>query len=366
MGTQNGQVRVNDVTSRAPLCSFQSNSLPVRTVLWLRNGKKVLAGGDDGVLRLFGLDDALEQKATLELSGHGDAVRHVVVWQPRREQQWQDIAMTASYDHTVRVWDIGTRDEDGQDTNDLESRCLAVLVHGEPVEKLLLMPNETDKSSCWLVSAGGTTLKVWNPMTGRCVSTIQTQHSKTISGLVRMARIVNAGANNEASNSSGQSPQRKPDQRRQSQSQERLEWRILTSGLDGLVRVHGWNDGRLKHLHGFKISQPISAIAFDEHSSSSSPYDKLAIGTTGGEVLVRQIAPPVVQKKRGLPRAGTYAYFTRGSNVEAKADDYVVAQAKRRKVKAFELALRQFRYSDALDEALETRQPNAVSMETRD
>lgn len=336
VGTQSGDVRINDITTRAPLCTF-STSLPIRAVTWLRNGKNIVSGGDDGVVRLFSLAHATEGSATLELVGHGDSVRDVVVWQPRSNKhdstQWRDIAFSASYDHTVRVWNL----EDGDSEHD---RCLGVLVHGEPVEALLLMPNDKDKESTWLISAGGTTLKVWNPMTGQCVSTLKSNHSKTITSLVRMIR---------------------PEAQSQNQRRETgPSWRILTGGLDGLIRIHTWSGktGQLKHVYGVKLPHPVTAIAFNKK------YTRLAIGSTTGDVIVKQVGPSTIQRKRDRqPRAGTYSFFTRGANVEANPEDFSVTQSKRRRLRSFDLALKQFRYTDALDQALETRQPQSVSVE---
>jgi U3 small nucleolar RNA-associated protein 15 len=87
----------------------------------------------------------------------------------------------------------------------------------------------------------------------------------------------------------------------------------------------------------------------------------MAIGTTTGQVLFRQEGLNIQSHKRKRdPKAGTYAFFTRGQNVDAKAEDYCVTESKKRKLAAFDLALRQFRYGDALDEALATRQPPSV------
>jgi U3 small nucleolar RNA-associated protein 15 len=136
-----------------------------------------------------------------------------------------------------------------------------------------------------------------------------------------------------------------------------LAWRILSTGLDGLVRIHTWSGskGELKYIHGVKLADPITSLAFNE------TYDRLAIGTTTGHVIVRQVPTSTPKQKRSRdPPAGTYAYFTRGMNVDANADDYVVSHDRKRKLKPYDVALKQFRYGDALDEALDTRQPQAV------
>jgi U3 small nucleolar RNA-associated protein 15 len=312
VGTDAGEVRVCDATSRATLCTFRgSHAHAVRTVTWLRNGKQILSGGDDGLLHLYNLDGE-----EMTFKGHGDAIRCALVWKPRNVD-WNELAISGSYDHTIRLWNM----EDGQ--------CLAVLSHGAPVEALLLQLNADATCPPWLISAGGTVIKVWNPLTGKCVCTVNTQHSKTITSLVAMIR------ENEGEGS----------------------WRILTAGLDGLVRIHTWNNqtGEVKHIHGVKLTDPITSMGVNE------TYNRLAIGTSTGYVMVRQRGPSVTQSKRKRePRAGTYAYFTRGMNVTASDADHVVSQDRKRKLPAYDLALKQFRYGDALDDALNTRNPQAV------
>lgn len=319
VGTDAGQVRISDATSRATLTTFSvDNKLPIRTASWLRNGKQVVAGGDDGKLRLWSLDTfALDKNALRTMLGHGDAVRACVVY----ESGDRRIAITGSYDHTIRVWNLDEEEED--------AACLGIMNHGAPVEALLLMKNDSGDTP-WLLSAGGTEIKVWNILSGICHSTLSTMHSKTITCMVSMTRSVEGTSK---------------------------AWRILTAALDGMIRIHTWSStkGELKYIHGVKLSEPITSLAFNE------TYSRMAIGTTTGQVLFRQEGLNIQSHKRKRdPKAGTFAFFTRGQNVDAKAEDYCVTESKKRKLAAFDLALRQFRYGDALDEALATRQPPSV------
>lgn len=342
IGTDAGEVRICDATSRATLATFRSTpSLPIQTVSWLRNGKQVLSGGNDGVLRLWNLNAVSSQereKSTLVFKGHGDAIRCALVWQPRQTStttiEWKQLAMSGSYDHTIRIWNM---DEPNNTTID-NSRCLGILQHGAPVEALLLQPNADESLPPWLISAGGTILKVWNPLSGKCVCNCQTQHSKTITSLIATVRTKQG--------------------EQQGDSDEAPAWRIVTTGLDGLLRIHTWNNktGEIKHIHGVKLSSdPITTMAVNE------THSRLVFGTATGYVFVKERSKSIVQKKRKRePRAGTYAYFVRGHDVDAGHDFVALQQEKKRKLATFDLALRQFRYGDALDDALQTRQPQAV------
>lgn len=334
VGTDVGEVRVCDVTMRSTLSTLRANKLPVRSVAWFRNGQNILTGGDDAVGRIWDLSSTEKAKPTLSLVGHGDAIRCTALWQkPKTEfssTEWSQLAITGSYDHTIRVWNVASI-QSGMD----EYRCIGVLSHDAPVEALCLMKSNDPKVPVWLLSAGGRTIKVWNPVTGQCCGTVSTHHRKTITGLLAVLR------SNEAEDKT-----------------KTLAWRILTSSLDGVLQFHSWDatTGVLEHLYSTKLDESITCVASDEAG------DRLAIGTTNGNVIVKVKGPSTERQKRLRdPMVGTYAFFQRGMNANAGEGDFTVTtQGKKRKLRSFDIALKQFRYGDALDDALETRRPGDV------
>jgi U3 small nucleolar RNA-associated protein 15 len=333
VGTEFGEVRVCDVTMRATLSTFCAGRLPIRSIEWLRNGQYILAGGDDGVARIWNLSSTEKEKPMLTLVGHGDVIRCTALWQENQANttEWKQLAMTGSYDHTIRVWNVQDVDKGTK-----EDRCLAVLSHGAPVEAMCMMKSEDPKVPVWLLSAGGTTIKVWNPVTGQCLSTVSTQHRKTITSLLAVIR-----SDIDDDNKS-----------------KTLTWRILTSSLDGLLQFHSWDaaTGMLEHMYSTKVGDSITSVAVDRSGN------RLAIGTTTGEVVVKMRGPSTISKKRRRdPIAGTYAFFQRGMNADVEEGDYkVTTEGKKGKLRSFDLALKRFRYGDALDDALATRRPRDV------
>lgn len=381
IGAEDGCVRVCDVTTRATLRTLGGSGKghAVRTVGWLRDGKRIISGGDDGVVRIWDISGGMGgvggggitgggSRPLLAMRGHADAVRAcVIVNLARREEKkkkssasneppvWQQLAVSGGYDHTVRVWDLDDLPSTEESHDEMTGeRCLAVMDHGAPVEALLLIPDpslsdddqdEKLNKPPLILSAGGTTIKIWNPITAKCLSTIRPRHSKTITSvcLITIQRDISIHHSSELATI--------------------LERRIITGGLDGLVRIHILDDTlTLPAVHGMKLSQPITAL------TSSPDGRRLVMGTSNGQIVLHQRAPlpttinAVIEsrKRKKEPRAGTYAFFTRGANVEADADDYVALMEKKRRLGPYDVALRQFRYSDALDEALGSRQPQAV------
>ena len=352
VGTNEGQVRVCDATMRATLATFVADSrLATRSVQWLRNGQQLLSGGDDGVARIWDLSSLDKRKPLIALTGHGDAIRSTLLWQNKTDasssslSSFQNIAFTGSYDHSIRVWNLDNLPAGGSDASssgrdddeETNHRCLAVLSHGAPVEAMCLQTSEDPNVPVWLLSAGGTVIKVWNPLTGKCVATVSTQHRKTITSLLGVPRI---NLDNE------------------NDKEKIVQWRILTSSLDGLLEFHSWNaeTGDIGHLYSTKVGDSITSVVMDEQG------DRIAIGTVSGQAIIKMRGPSIEQhKRRREPKAGTYSFFQRGMNAEADVNDYLVTtQGKKRKLRSFDEALKQFRYGDALDDALATRRPRDV------
>ena len=338
VGTEAG-VRIAQVATRATLATFPA-PFPVRALAWFRSGKDVLAACEDA-LRVYRLADAATGggRPLRTCRGHGDVVRCGALWQSPSEA----LAFTGSYDHTVRVWDMTSLDDPTSSPDN--DGCISVLPHGAPVEAIIVLDRSDGDDSAsvapsrrrpWLVSAGGTHLKVWDLQTGACLRECTTRHNKTVTTLLALPRVV-----------------QRPD------GTTEVRTRILTGGLDGCVGVHAWNPvtgALVVDVYGVRLGdEAITALG--------GTQDRLAIGTLSGKVQVRQRAAGVPQTRRPEPRAGTYAFFTRGMNANAVAGDYVVgadSASKKQKLNEYDKALKAFRYGDALDEALSTKFPQVV------
>lgn len=399
VGCDHGLVRICDATSRATLRTFATHGsastngeggFPIRCVGWLPESKSqkaqgqvqaqkiVWSAGDDATLRVWDLSGNLSgvgdsARPVAIMRGHGDAIRACVALKHDDDGEEKIRLVTGSYDHTIRVWDCDDLATKSVNTvgglnmdmiADDDDKCLSIMDHGAPVEALLVVNPTIDSSfsTPLILSAGGTTVKLWNPQSGACISTIKTKHSKTITSLCL---------------TSIQRGEKDGDD----EGKQIICRRLITAGLDGLIRIHSADslfdaekskDGKVKtkkttknipafkmpFLHGVKTKFPITALAMGPDG------EKLVIGTTTGYVTVRQkakyVAQGVKRKANYQPRAGTYSFFMRGAGANADADDHVVQLLKKKKLKKYDVMLQKFRYADALDEALAARDPNAI------
>ena len=376
VGTDAGEARICDVTMRSTIATFSSNTMPIRSIEWFRNGQYILTGGDDGIARIWNLSSTQKTKPMIQLKGHGDVIRCTALWQQEKkkktatatstqQQQWTELAVTGSYDHTIRVWNVqnvGVEQQKPKQNNmsmmmmmdvdddssgkkeaekeDEQSRCLAVLNHGAPVEALCFLKSENNPDvPMWLLSAGGTTIKVWNPLTGQCIATVTTHHRKTITSLLPVLRT---------------------NYEDDSTKMKTISQRILSASLDGVIQIHSWdpNTGSMRHLYSTKLTDSITSVATD------TTGDRFAFGTVSGHVLFKMKGPSVTDKKSTkVPKAGTYSFFQRGMNADPNSGDYTVTTKtkKQRKLNKYNFALKKFRYAEALDEVISTRNPKNIA-----
>ena len=382
VGCDNGYIKVCDAQSRATLRTFSTNGSgrnnkgghPIRTVGWLpekgaSKGRKKLiwSAGDDAILRIWDLAGTAsgvgdEGKAIVTIRSHGDVIRAceaVSILGDGKNGKTADktLLVTGSYDHTIRAWDLGKlKHNEIVEEDEAANWCSSVMDHGAPVETLIVLRQGASSSNRHpiIASAGGTTIKLWNPLLGTCLSTINSKHSKTITSLC-MTSIIR-GDNDEEDIKEGR-------------GKKKIVHRLLSAGLDGLIRIYSVDEllddkrkesGPLKlpYVHGSKTPFPITTIAISRDST------KFVVGTSAGFVTVYQRAKYVPQgvkrKASQAPRGGTYSFFMRGTSLQADADDHIVIMQKKKKLHKYDNFLKQFRYSDALDEALRSRDPKAV------
>ena len=110
--------------------------------------------------------------------------------------------------------------------------------HGNPVQALLILPPTGDARGHGgsgrddpsrrldnlplMVSAGWTTLKIWNPFNGSCLGTFATRHAKTITAMCLLDIPHNEGNKYD---------------KEEEDSNDKRKHHIVTAGLDGLICI---------------------------------------------------------------------------------------------------------------------------------
>jgi len=105
--------------------------------------------------------DIPSESLTLKFTEHEDYVRAGLV-----SPDNNDIWVTGSYDHKVKIWDLRM------------GKSVVTMDHGSPVESLLMFPG-----GGVVISAGSNELKVWDILGGGRLMRTLSNHQKTITDL---------------------------------------------------------------------------------------------------------------------------------------------------------------------------------------
>lgn len=199
-GSEEGSIRLFDISGRAPLRQFDGHTKAVHVVGFLSDKYRIFSGGDDYSSSLWDIPSATE---IVSYSEHSDYVRCGCA-----SKLNGDVFITGSYDHTVKVFDARTKSS------------VMTIEHGHPVESVLLFP-----SGGLLVSAGGRYVKVWDVLKGGQLLVSLKNHHKTVTCLCL--------------NSSGQ--------------------RLLSGSLDRHVKIYSTTS--YKVVHSFNYATSILSLA---------------------------------------------------------------------------------------------------------
>lgn len=349
-GTEAGDVKVFDSTTKSIMRTFRGHASASRTIRWSLDGHKIVSGSNDGTARVW---DLANENEIAKFSDHEDHVRGVGALE---EFTW----VTGSYDHCVRTWDV-------RDSLNVAFKGN----HGAPIEDVLVSPWPTSGSKI-VYTVGGNEICAWDLRNASAPLIRACHHQKTVTSVI---------ANNIG------------------------EPFLLTSSLDGSIKC--LDPETLGSVHGLFLTKgQILSMAL-------TPDDwRVCLGTAEGDfsVITRRGPPPDMtggtarkrsisttsavtgnashqvdavvtadanllgatisltstRKHARLPvRAGTHRYFVRGRMAIPSAEDDVVvvgsAAGKRsKKRRAHDEFLKNFAYKDALDAALETKEPATV------
>ncbi|GIL86712.1 hypothetical protein Vretimale_19807 [Volvox reticuliferus] len=311
-GGQDGIVQVFDANSRSVLRQFKAHKRPTRVARFGADKLHVLSGSDDVTARWWDVSSGTQ---VLRLDGHRDYVR-AAAGSPNSPDVWA----TGAYDHCVKLWDLRAGNS-----------AILGLDHGAPVEDVVFFP-----TGALAVTAGGNYLCVWDILGGGRLLKRLDNFQKTVT-CIRLSPL--AGPESAAAP------------------------RMLAGSLDGHVKIFELDSFRVTHAS--KYPAPVMSLGL------SPDCRLLAVGLADGTLSVRKHArPKVVPGAPGLPKperkyqrrltAANYRYFIRGQSSRAAATDFRVLRQRQARLQPYDKLLRRFRYREALDAALATRQPQVV------
>ena len=196
----------------------------------------------------------------------------------------------------------------------LPPACALSVDHGSPVTSVVLRPGGGT-----LLTSGGNYVRLWDLVGGGRLLHEFSSHVKLITAMA----LDGTGT------------------------------RLLTGGLDSLVKVHELSTYAVTHT--LRADAPILSLAVSPDNA------RLALGCTDGTLALRHRAAKVEEmvreaKSTRLLRGGTYRYFMRGQAAGAAGADVVApvgaGGAKRRRLAGHDRHLRAFEYGAALDAAI--------------
>ena len=154
-GTSEGNVKMFDVNTKTVLRVFRGHDCATHRVGFTRDNTHLASFSDDKTVKVW---DIPSETAVDTFDLHKDYVRAGCV-----SAVSDDILVSGSYDHTVRLWDRRAGGEG------------LVMDHGAPVESVLLL-----QGGGLLASTGGHHIKIWDLVGGgRMIATLSPHH-KTV------------------------------------------------------------------------------------------------------------------------------------------------------------------------------------------
>ncbi|XP_053658729.1 U3 small nucleolar RNA-associated protein 15 homolog [Anopheles marshallii] len=157
-GDELGKVRLFDVTTRTILRFFEGHKAPVHRTFFTADGHHLASFSDD---RTVGYWDIATENHVHTFTGHEDYIRAGCT-----SPISPNIILSGGYDRKIRMYDTRIKD------------TVMTVEHGQPVESLVFLP-----SGGIFISAGGTSVNVYDALTGGRQLAQLSQHHKTVTCL---------------------------------------------------------------------------------------------------------------------------------------------------------------------------------------
>ncbi|KGL75169.1 U3 small nucleolar RNA-associated protein 15, partial [Tinamus guttatus] len=289
-GSEEGSIRLFDISGRAPLRQFDGHTKAVHAVGFLSDKYRIFSGGDDYSSNLWDIPSAAE---IVSYNEHLDYVRCGCA-----SKLNADVFVTGSYDHTVKVFDARAK------------KSIMTIEHGQPVESVLLFP-----SGGLLASAGGRYVKVWDILKGGQLLVSLKNHHKTVTCLCL--------------NSSGQ--------------------RLLSGSLDRHVKIYSTTSYKVVHSFNYATSILSLALSSFYYEAKNNWGEKKTSWYSMHQIKTLEENKAKPQNKR----QPAYRTYVKGRNYMPKQEDFYVSKPRKCVLRKYDKLLKSFQSSKALDAVLE-------------
>ncbi|KAK1428231.1 hypothetical protein QVD17_17060 [Tagetes erecta] len=322
-GSLSGQISVFNVKrSSKPLRRLKEHTRPVHFVSFPRVDKvHLFSGGDDAVVKYW---DVSMEKRLKNLIGHKDYVR-CGDGCPVSDEMF----VTGSYDHTVKVWDVR-----------VDGGSMMSVDHGAAVEDVVYLPG-----GGMIATAGGSCVKIWDMIGGGKLLYSMESHNKTVTSLC-VAKIGSDGMSfaNES--------------------------RILSVSLDGYLKVFDYS--KLKVTSSIRFPNALMSVAFSPDCSTR------VVGAANGVLYAgkRKVKEnlefvgsewgkhigfgAIDEPEKRVLRPSYFRYFHRGQSEKPSKGDYLIMRPKKVKLAEHDKLLKKFHHKEALVSALTAKNPENI------
>ncbi|XP_055346766.1 U3 small nucleolar RNA-associated protein 15 homolog [Paramacrobiotus metropolitanus] len=288
VGGEEGIVRVFDVGTKSLLREFKNHRNPVHCTQFTCDNTHLVSFGDDRSARYF---DIPAQMQVRSFKDHGDYVRA-----GDTSASSPDMMVSGCYDHKARLFDLR------------EKSPVVEVNHGAPVETVLMFPNGNV-----FLTAGGTTIKVWDVVSPASPLASLSYHHKTITDLCF------------ASNYS----------------------RFLSSSIDRHVKVYDVATYQMVHSFDFPAQVLSVGVSMDD--------ELMCVGMADGVISMHKRKPPVdeeAQEMRRLEKRPFGRYLMREKTYQPDEDAIVVREQSRPHLARHDKYLKTFQFSKALSRVM--------------
>uniref|UniRef100_A0A182VRG6 U3 small nucleolar RNA-associated protein 15 homolog n=1 Tax=Anopheles minimus TaxID=112268 RepID=A0A182VRG6_9DIPT len=278
-GDELGKVRLFDVTSRTILRFFEGHKAPVHRTFFTADGHHVASFSDD---RTVGYWDIATENHLHTFTGHEDYIRAGCT-----SPISPNIILSGGYDRKIRMYDTRIKD------------CVMTVDHGQPVESMVFLP-----SGGIFISAGGTSVNVYDALAGGRQMAQLSQHHKTVTCL----QLASDGK------------------------------RLFSGSLDRHVKVY--DIATYQVVHTIDSSNAILSLGISKNDET------LVTGMVDGLIAIyRRESDPRDEQTNQRTRKSRYQHIFESA-------DQQVDEFKYKSIAGYDRMLRKYEYKRALDSAM--------------